>query len=52
MTHMNLSMEQKQTYRCRKQTRGCQGGGKERRGGEGWMGSLGLTDANYYIQDG
>ena len=28
------------------QTCGCQGGG---RGGEGWIRSLGLADANYYI---
>ena len=27
------------------QTYGCQGGGE----GEGWFGSLGLVDANYYI---
>ena len=30
------------------QTCVCQGGG---RGGEGWIRSLGLTDANYYIQN-
>ena len=46
MTQMNLSMEQKQTHRYREQTCGCQGG----RGlGEGWIGSLVLADANYYI---
>ena len=38
-----MSMKQKQTHRCREQTCGFQGG-KE------W--SLGLTEANYYIQDG
>ena len=36
---MNLSTKQKQT--C-----GCQGVGDV---GEGWIGSLGLADANYYI---
>ena len=30
----------------REQTCGCQG---EERVGEGWIGSLGLADANYYI---
>ena len=45
---MNLSMKQTQTHRHREQTCGCQGGGC----GEGWTGSLGLADANYYIQDG
>ena len=43
---MNLSMKQKQTHRYREQTCGCQGGG-----GEGWIGSLELADANYYIED-
>ena len=43
---MNLSAKQKQTHRHRKQTcRGQWGGGE----GEGWTGSLGLVDANYYI---
>ena len=45
MTQMNLSTKQKQTHRRGEQTCGCQGGG----GGEGWSGSLGLADANYYI---
>ena len=42
MTQVNLSTKQKQTHR--EQTCGCQG--------EGWIGSLGLADANCYIQDG
>ena len=42
---MNLSTKQKQTHRHRELTGGCQGGGV----GEGWSGSLGLADANYYI---
>ena len=37
----------KQTHR--KQTCGCQRGRRIR---EGWIGSLGLADANYDIQDG
>ena len=40
MTQMNLFTKQKQTHRHREQE------------GEGWSGSLGLADANYYIQDG
>ena len=43
---MNLSMKQKQTPRHREQTCGCQGGEGV---GEGWIGSLGLADAKYYI---
>ena len=42
---MNLSVKQKQTHRCREQTCGCQWGGGM---GEGWIGSLGLSDANSY----
>ena len=42
MTQRNLYTKQKQTPRHRKQT--C--GGQER---VGWMGSLGLVDANCYI---
>ena len=43
---MNLSTKEKQTHRDREQTCGCQ----ERGGvGEGWSGSLGLADTNYYI---
>ena len=41
MTQNNLSM--KQNHGQREETGGCQGGG------EGWTGSLGLADANYYI---
>ena len=37
---------QKQTHRHREQTCGCQGGVRVR---EGWSGSLGLADANYYL---
>ena len=43
---MRLPTEQKQTHRHREQTCGCQGGGGIE---EGWTGSLGLADANYYI---
>ena len=46
MTQMNLSSKQKQIQRPKEQTCGCQGG---RVAGVGWMGSLGLVDANYYI---
>ena len=42
---MNLSMKQKQTHRHREHTCGFQG-----RAGEGWIGSMGLADANYYLQ--
>ena len=44
MIQMNLSAKEKQTHRHREQTWGCQGGGKV---GEGYVGSLGLADANY-----
>ena len=37
---MNLSTKQKQTHRHRKQACGM---------GEGWIRTLALTDANYYI---
>ena len=43
MTQMNLSRKEKQTHRHREQTCGCPGGGGVR---EGWIGSLGLADAN------
>ena len=46
MTQMNLPMKQKQTHGHREQTCGCQGGEGV---GEGWIGSLGLADANHYI---
>ena len=42
---MNLSTKQKQTHR--EQTYGCQRQGV----GEGQIGSLGIVDTNYYIQD-
>ena len=41
---MNLSM--KQIQRHSEWTCGCQGGGGVQ---EGWIGSLGLADANYHI---
>ena len=44
---MNLSTKQKQTHRHREQICGCQRGEGE---GEGWNESLGLVEANYYIQ--
>ena len=44
---MNLYTKQKQIHRHREQTCGCQGGG----GGMRWTESLGLIDANYYIQN-
>ena len=46
---MNISMKQKQTHRHGGQTRGCQGGEGV---GEARIGSLGLVDANCYIQNG
>ena len=49
MTHMNLSMKQKQTHGHIEQTCGCQG---ERGVGEGCTGSLGLADATFYIENG
>ena len=42
-------MTQKMIHRHREQTCGCQEGGWL---GEGWTGSLGLADANYYIENG
>ena len=45
MTQMNLTTKQKQTHRHREQTCGCQVGGRV---GEGWIGSLGLADTNYF----
>ena len=44
---MNFFARQKQTYRQREPTC-CQGGGN----GGGWIESLGLADANFYIQNG
>ena len=49
MREMKLSAKQKQTHRHREQTCGCQGGGRV---GKGRIGSLGLTDGNYYIWNG
>ena len=46
MTQMDLSTKQKQTHRHREQICGCHGGGER----EGWSGSLGLADANDYIE--
>ena len=46
MAQMNLPTKQKQNHRHREQTCGCPGEGEE---GEGWTGSLGFVDANYYI---
>ena len=48
MTQINLPTKQKQTHRSKEQTCGCQGG---RWVGEGKIGSLGLTEANYYIEN-
>ena len=45
---MNLLMKQKQTHRHKEQP--CFEGRGEV--GEGWIGSLGLADANYYIESG
>ena len=36
MIQMNLLMKQKQSHRHRGQTHGCQGGGREGRGGMDW----------------
>ena len=49
MTQMNSSIKQKQTRRHREETCGCQGRGDV---GEGWIGSVGLADGNYYRQNG
>ena len=43
---MNLPVKQKQTYRLREQTYGCQRAGK---GGEGWIEGLRLANTNGYI---
>ena len=48
-TQMNLSTKQKQTHKHREETSSCQGGGQV---GQGRIGSLGLAEANYYIQNG
>ena len=46
---IQINLFTKQTHRHREQTCGFQGGGEM---GKGGTGSLGLADANYYIQDG
>ena len=46
MTRVNLPVKEKQTHKPREQTCDCQVGAVW---GEGWIGSLGLADANYYI---
>ena len=46
MTQMNLSMKQKHIHRHRKQSVVARGVG------EGKIGSLGLADANYNLQNG
>ena len=46
MTQVNTPTNQKQIHRHIEQTCGYQGG---REVGEGWIGNLGLADANYYI---
>ena len=43
MTQVKLYRKQKQ--KLREQTCGCQEVGE----GEGWIGSLGVADANYYL---
>ena len=45
---MNLAMKQKSNHGHREQTGGCHGGGWEWL----WIGSVGLADANYYVQNG
>ena len=42
----NEPIYETKTDRHREQTCGCQGGGGV---GEGWIGSVGLADVNYYI---
>ena len=49
MAQMNLTMIQKHDQNHREQTCDCRGVWRVR---EGWIGSLGLADANYFIQDG
>ena len=41
-----MTCEKETGSQHREQTCGCQGGEEV---GEGWMGSLGLADANFYI---
>ena len=49
MIQMNLSMKWKKNHGHGEQTGVCQGGGGLE---EGWVRSLELVDANYYIYDG
>ena len=42
---VNYTSKKEQIHGKREQICGCQGGGGV---GEGWIGSLGLADANYY----
>ena len=42
---MNVSRKQRQTHRHREQARGCHGAGEQ------WLVSLGLADADYYIEN-
>ena len=49
MTQINLSMKPKQARKYREQTCGCQEEGDAE---EGWIRSLGLADADYYMQNG
>ena len=46
MTQMNLPIDQKQIHRPRERICVCRGNG------EGLLGSLGLTDADYYMENG
>ena len=46
--HKRTYLQNRNRLRHWEQTCGYQGGGV----GEGWIGSLGLADANYYIQNG
>ena len=48
MIQMNLSTKQKQTHRQRRDLWSPKG----RRVRDGWIGSLGLADANYCIENG
>ena len=49
LEHDTNELFMKQTCRYREQTCGCRGGWG---GGERWIGSLGVADANYYIYSG
>ena len=49
MTQMNISAKQEPTHRHREQTGSCQGWEEVE---EGIIGHLGLTNENYYTQNG